>query len=244
MRNKIANWFPVCQKLVEDIDTLFNTKAGLTGILEGQESPALFYSAFGEMMYDYLYQKDDYPADALRWDNLPIWVSSYVVHFPDDDSQAIWAEPLRLQEIFNKYVQYLAWVKKIMTDDGVAKSIVISRNLRDSGNNSTESKDSYSETPQLGQVDFDEDMLDYRSNFDKGNSSSSYMRATVTDVTTRHKSWDEEMKNLRMVYMSEITEYTRKIPYLIYSAYALDTMPFPDIICEYVNSIRSLYEQR
>lgn len=171
------------------------------------------------------------------WADLPIYVSSYVVGESSCDK-------LRAYEICTKLTQYLAWCLKIMEDDGVAKTIAVTRSLRDSSTNASTSKDSYSETPQLSQVDFDEDMLDYRSNFDKSTVAGNYSRAYEAEIQTAHKSWDEEMKNLRNVYMAEISEYIRKIPYLIYSAYALDTMPFPDLIKGYIDGLKSLYEQR
>ena len=229
--NFLYNLLNQSSSLVSKIDAVF--KAKVEGLLDTTlvNNPISLTSMFSDIMSEKLNKNN------TMWADMPIYVSSYVVGETSCDK-------LRAYEVCNKLTQYLAWCLKIMEDDGVAKSIVISRALQDAGSNSSTSKDSYSETPQLGQVDFDEDMLDYRSNFDKGSTAGSYTRATNTSVTTQHKSWDEEMKNLRNVYMAEMSEYIRKIPYLIYSAYALDNYPYPELIKGYIENTRALYEQR
>lgn len=229
--NFLYNLLNQSSSLITKIDEVFKTKVETLLDASLSNNPVSLSSMFAQVTGEKLNK------DNTLWADMPIFVSSYVVGETSCDK-------LRAYEVCNKLTQYLAWCLKIMEDDGVAKSIVITRNLQDTGSNSSTSKDSYSETPQLGQVDFDEDMLDYRSNFDKGSTSGSYSRTTNTGVTTKHKSWDEEMKNLRNVYMAEMSEYIRKIPYLIYSAYALDNYPYPELIKGYIENVKALYEQR
>ena len=136
----------------------------------------------------------------------------------------------------------MTWVIKVMEDDGVAKSIVITRGATDNSSSSGTTKDSYSETPQLSQTDFDEDMLDYRSNFDKATADSTFTRQQSANITTKHKSWDEELKNLRMTYYNDIIEYMMRFPSLIYQEYALDSMPYPDLIKLYIKNIKDTFD--
>lgn len=167
------------------------------------------------------------------WNDLDIGVSSFGIN------------QLRVLDITNKYIQYVIWATKVVSDDGIAGIISNSRILGEKGVNTGKSKDTNSDLPQVdvnSQSQFELDMS-YVSNINNNDSSSNYNRDVNETTNMKSRTWEQEVKNLQMVYMNEIVDYITKLPYTIYKAYSLDATPVPLLISNYMKSFKDLYNE-
>lgn len=177
-----------------------------------------------------------YPSASLNpslssWKDLPIWISSY--------------KPFTRNEYVNKVffdlMRYINAYSFLLINNGFARSIVRKGALSSSTDSSSKNKDYNSETPQVSSNDEALDNLEYLSNASKSFNTSTSSVSQNDNVEETSKTWEDEKKNLELVYYNDITNYIMRIPYLIYDYFALDTYPYPDAIERFYENLKVIY---
>ena len=238
------------------------------------------------------------------WKDLPIYVSSYKAY----DKRFI-------KLIFNKMREYIDFYYKILTDNGVARRLIYSKDYNNYGRTSSSENASLSkagsdtttygegssvtsnadgqtsgnsrkirsETPAYtglydstaGEVTntlFDQAIANYASSLDKDKSDSSYQDNGFTEarkdsseekiIDETHTSaktgsndvenqgssetvvsgvsWEEQKKNLSLLFYNELKEFINSVPEMIYHHYAIDTVPFTELTVEYFKYLYAL----
>ena len=166
------------------------------------------------------------------WADMPIFISSY--NFKNKAP---------FGELVLRLTQYLGFYKKVLTDKGIARSVVTHRSYSNQGESDGNNKNYNSETPQINIDNFD-DAIKFASNLAKNEDHTESSSSGESDLDVKSKSWDEEEKNLKYIFYNDLCDFVRKMPQWIYSQYALDSMPFPDLIQETFNYFKDLYERR
>lgn len=172
------------------------------------------------------------PDDNNIWKDMPIWVSSYKYN----DSRIYIM-------LYTKLIEYLGFYNRILTDEGVAKKLVTHRTFEASSDSSGSSKDYDSETPQIQLTNFDE-AINYASRLGKTEDSATKDTDGSTDFELSKVEYDEALKNLKLTFYDELVEYMLRLPEIVYNYYCLDTMPVTDLVKEYHNYLKDLYEYR
>ena len=215
--------------LFADIDELLNSKVD-----EGL-SISLMKGVYDDVVDSYLTV-----GDSNLWKDLPIFLSSF---------------KLNDRRIFNlirlKLLQYLGFYKRILTDDGIVRSVITHRSYSDGTTSQGINRSQFSETPQIDvssqSIPSFDDTLDYLSNVSKSSDDIETSREGESDLSVSSKTWDEEQKNLNMVFYNTLCEYVSRIPEMIYNYYSLDSYPIPEVIGESINyykGLRDIYECR
>lgn len=215
---------------LENIDTLLNEKS------EGISS-------------SYLKDLANHVKTALLsvngiWKDLPIFVSSYK-----------FADKRIIHLISNKLREYVLFYEKLLTDNGISRNLSYAKNYANSGSASSIERGTNSETPQNSSLYnpsqpesdslFDEAIADYASNINKNKASSSSSNEGNSTTVVTGGTWDEQKKNLELVFFNELKEYIISIPDRIYSWYAIDTVPFTELQImrgEYYKELANLLE--
>ena len=215
--------------LFADIDELLNSK------IDNELSISLMKGIYDDVIDSYLTV-----GDTNLWKDLPVFLSSF---------------KLNDRRIFNtirlKLLQYLGFYKKILNDDGIARSVITHRSYSDDTTSQGINRSQYSETPQIDvssqSVPSFDDTLEYLSNVSKSKDDIETNRDGESDLTVSSKTWDEEQKNLNMMFYNTLCEYVSRIPEMVYNYYSLDSYPIPEIISEsfeYFKGLRDIYERR
>lgn len=169
--------------------------------------------------------------DNSRWEELPIYYSS----FKEKDKRIIY-------NIYNKLLQYIGFYNKILEHDGVAKNIAKVRSYGQNGTASSTNKNYYSETPQVGNLNFDTAIIEYASNLSKDTNDETNALVGNSNETESGSTWDEALQNVRMVFYNDLIDFIANIPAMVYSYYALDSVPYPELISAYVNNLKNIWE--
>lgn len=205
----------------EEIDTLYLNKFGV----DSKISALIQY-----MNGSYFATGDDLSNNP--WKDLPIFISSYA----ENDQRLYY-------QLSQKINDYLAFYKKIITDDGLALKMTIQRYYASTGSSSNTNKNIESETPSIALDNFDQGIA-YASNLSKQtNDSEDSASGNSTDTHTK-KTWDEEMKNMRLLFYNELVDYIANLPELIYNHYCLDSTPWWEIVKRSREYIRHAFEMR
>ena len=178
------------------------------------------------------------------WKDLHIYTSSFK-----------WNDRRIIHLIKNKVREYMLFYRKLVTDDGVSRNLSYAKNYENSGSASSIERGTNSETPQNSSLYnpsqpesdslFDEAIADYASNINKNKASSSSSNEGNSTTVVTGGTWDEQKKNLELVFFNELKEYIISIPDRIYSWYALDTVPFTELQVmrgEYYKELANLLE--
>lgn len=162
------------------------------------------------------------------WKDLPIYVSS----FKFNDKRII-------HLIKNKVREYLLFYRKLVTDNGVSRNLSYVKNYTNAGTASSVERGTNSETPQNSSLYnpaqpesdslFDEAIADYASNINKNKASSESSNEGNSETLVTGGTWEEQKKNLQLVFFNELKEYIISIPDRIYSYYSIDTIPFTEL---------------
>ena len=162
------------------------------------------------------------------WKDLPIYVSS----FKFNDKRII-------HLIKNKVREYLLFYRKLVTDNGVSRNLAYVKNYTNAGTASSVERGTNSETPQNSSLYnpsqpesdslFDEAIADYASHINKNKASSESSNKGNSETLVTGGTWDEQKKNLQLVFFNELKEYIISIPDRIYSYYSIDTIPFTEL---------------
>ena len=173
------------------------------------------------------------------WANLPIYVSSYKVN----DNRILY-------NIQNKLREYAMFYYTILNDDGVARRLSYAKQYGNRGSSSSAERSTASETPQNSSLYdsthpesdalFDQAIADYASSIGKNKaettSSSSGNSTTIVSGVT----WEEQKKNLDLLFYNVLCDYISSIPERVYSYYAIDTVPFTELTVEYFKYLDTL----
>lgn len=211
------------KNLIEAVDNLFKAKVNFT-------SYNVLYNTFNYVAENFLYQG----STSGLWDDMKIFISSY----KENDVRPLF-------KIYENLIQYLGFYKELITNNGLAKEIITHREYEDNSTSKSKNGDAGSETPQIdildteGNLNFDEAMK-YASSVSKSEGEASQDRDGESDITVTSKSWEEKMKNLRLVFFSELNGYISSIPALIYNSYALETRPYTQLIKDYIENIEAI----
>lgn len=172
------------------------------------------------------------------WADMPIWLSSYY----EKDKRFI----LLMQ---NKLREYISFYKKILTDEGVQRHLVYSKEYENDGNSNNNERGTNSNVPQNSNLydsehpesnaKFDQAIADYASSINKNKSDTTSHTEGTSGTTISGTTWEEGKKNIQMLFFNELKDYIMTIPERIYSYYALETIPAPDLVKRF---IQHLYE--
>lgn len=217
------------------------TQAGIISLIE--EVDLLFSQSVGDEnstnlnriknIYTEITSHFTNPTEADNyWADMPIFVSSWN-----------WKDKSIFGETILRLTQYLGFYKKILTDKGLARSVVTHREYSNSGESDGTNKNFNSETPRITLDNFD-DAIKYASNLAKNVDHTESSTEGESDLGVTSKSWEEEEKNLKYIFYNDLCDYIRKIPHWIYSQYALDTAPQDYIREETFKYFKDMYERR
>ena len=216
---------PALRTLITEVDALFTSTYNSS---EGANDHRL------KNLYDEIIQRYTTAISNLNyWADMPIYVSSY--RFKDKTP---------FGELLLRLTQYLGFYKKILTDNGLARSVVTHREYSNEGEFDGTNKDVNAETPQMIITDFEDAIKHYASDIKKNTDHTESSTSGESDLTVESKSWEEEEKNLKYIFYNDLCDFIRKIPQWLYSQYALDSMPSFDIVKETFNYFKDMYERR
>lgn len=190
-----------------------------------------------EYVDDYLLKDND----ICIWKDLNIYVSS----FKEKDRRIILL-------IKNKIREYLMFYKKILTDDGIVRRMSYNKSYSNSGDANSSERGTNSETPQNSNLYdpahpesdalFDQAIADYASGINKNKALSHSESEGESETIVSGTTWEEQKKNIQLLFFNELKEYIMSIPDIIYRWYAIDTMPYTEIIREYIKTTREWVE--
>lgn len=162
------------------------------------------------------------------WDDLHIYVSS----FKETDSRFIYL-------LANKLREYIAFYEKVLTNEGVQRNLVYSKEYGNEGSSSSTDRGTDSVTPQNSNLYdsqhpesdtlFDQAIANYASSINKNKTSSTSSSSGSSDTTVTGVTWEESKKNIQMMFFNELKDYIMSIPERIYSWYSLETIPAPEL---------------
>lgn len=164
------------------------------------------------------------------WKDLPIYISTYKEH-----DFRIW------YLLADSLTRYLAFYLKILTDDGFARRFIYDRSFTNRSNTSQTNKGYNSETPQIALQNFDE-AINYASSLNKEEQVASGGQAGTSQDVHTGKTFDEAIKNARLIFFNDLADWIAKIPNMVYKYYALDSMPVTGVIIESREYLRGLFE--
>lgn len=169
-----------------------------------------------------------------NWEGMPLVMSSYKIK----DTRIV-------NLIYNNLIQYMGFYQKVLTDEGFARTLSLHREYSDSGESSGNNKNYYSETPQIQLTNFDE-AINYASSLEKNEDAQENSREGESTTTSTHRSWDETVKGMKMMFFDELVNYISRIPNMIYSYYSLDNLPVPELVqntFNYFKQMKDIYER-
>ena len=177
---------------------------------------------------------------ACIWWNMPLYTSTYI----EKDARFLFL-------LKNKLREYLAFYKKILTDEGVQRHLVYDKEYENDGNSDNLERGINSNTPQNSSLydsehpesdaKFDQAIADYASTIDKNKAHTTSHTEGSSGTTVSGTTWEEGKKNIQMMFFNELKDYIFSLPERIYSFYSLETIPAPEITKKF---IEHLYEVR
>ena len=164
------------------------------------------------------------------WKDMPIYMSS----FKEKDKRIVFT-------LRDRLLKYLRFFTKMITDDGLMRRMSVSRNFSNNSTDNNTSRNYYSETPQESLDNFETAIIQYASNLTKDTSNRNGTQSGNSSETATNLSWDEGMKNLRLVFYNDLVDFIAEIPNIVYNYYCLDSRPAPALVSEYYRSLIDLY---
>lgn len=181
---------------------------------------------YARVMTQYFYKS----TQTSLWDDMEIYLSS----FKENDETI-------LLSLAHKLTEYAGFYYKVLTDKGFAKKITIGRQYQDTSHTEGNNKNYNSETPQI-ELDNFEDAIKYASNLSKDENENDATRNGYSSISTEGKTFEEAVKNTRFLFFNELVDYIMNIPKIVYSYYALDSLPYPALVKNYMDTIKNCYE--
>lgn len=221
--------FDDLEQEVQKIDTLINSH------LESYRTASL------RQLLEYVDDCFLHEGEFNVWKDLPIWISSY----KENDRRFILL-------VKNKLREYIAFYNKILTDSGVQRNLVYSKEYGNEGSSSSTDRGTDSVTPQNSNLYdsthpesdalFDEAIANYASSINKNKTSSTSSSSGSSDTTVTGVTWEEGKKNIQMMFFNELKDYIVTLPERIYSWYSIETIPLPELIKEYLDFKKAIWE--
>lgn len=212
--------------IIEEIDSLIST------LLEHDTTnlKTLFeevYSFFGN--------------DSI-WNELDIYISSY-----KENDKRIW------YVLNQKLQEYTGFYKKLLTDNGISRKIVTQHNYQSNRTGKNKNTGLNSQTPQytglysdieekISNVELEKAIANYASDISRDESDTQQNDSGASGTTVTGASWEETLKNVKLVYFNELVDFIANIPNLIYAYYSLDTLPTPALVRKYFDNVRATFE--
>ncbi len=189
--------------LAENMDTAFSTKYGQSTQIK---------NALTCIKNDYL------TPNTNLWADMDIFLSSFKLK----DKRICIA-------IKDNLIRYIRFLTKMITDEGLSRSMSIDRGFTNSLSSGTQDKNYYSETPSM-QLDNFEEAIKYASNLSKNEGTTNTSQNGTSYERNNAKTWDEARKNLEYAFYNDLMQYIIKIPNELYMYYALDGRPVPELM--------------
>lgn len=160
------------------------------------------------------------------WYKLPIWLSSY----KEKDKRVLYG----LNDRLNKYLRFYT---KMITDDGLARQMSIDRGFTNASADADTNKRYDAETPTEELDNFESAIIKYASGLSKDQRNRTLNQNGTSYERAKNLSWDEGMKNLRLVFYNDLVEFISSIPNIVYNYYCLDSRPAPDLVKAYYEGL-------
>lgn len=215
----------ITQKLSElatALDSAFNTKYGESNTL------SKIANLLAGIQSDYFVVMPSESGNGL-WEDLPIYLSSYKLK----DRRCA-------NYFYDKLMKYITFLTKMITDEGLQRKMVVSRNFSNRNTSHNTDKNVYSETPQLELQSFEE-AINYASNVSRNDNDGGSTQAGTSGETATNVNWEEALKNLQFAFYNELVDYICSIPNEVYRYYSLDSYPCTELLKYSYETLRNLY---
>ena len=160
------------------------------------------------------------------WYELPIYMSS----FKEKDKRVLYG----LNDRLNKYIRFFT---KMLVDDGLARQMSIDRGFDNHSGESDTNKRYDSETPSEEIDNFETAIIKYASALSKDQRNRTANQNGTSYERAKNLTWDEGMKNLRLVFYNDLVDFISSIPNIVYNYYCLDSRPAPDLVRGYYEAL-------
>lgn len=185
--------------------------------------------------------KQDFLASTGNWKDMPVFLSSYKEY----DKRVL----TKIQ--YNLY-QYIAFYKKLLTDEGVGRKIVTQHNYQSNRTGKNKNTGLNSQTPQytglynnieqkLSNTELEKALANYASDISRDESDTQQNDSGASGTTITGSSWKESLDNLKMLYFNELIDYIISIPNMVFNYYALDSYPLPELCKMYFENVKATF---
>lgn len=201
------------------------------------------YSNLNALLYELEVVLCQKPLEQSMWKDLLIYTSSY----KDTDCRYV-------QLLIQKLYEYAGFYNKVLTDEGVQRHLVYAKDYSNQGQASSTERGTDSVTPQNSNLYnsdettadtlFDEAIANFASGINKNKASSSSSSSGDSTTTVTGTTWDEQKKNLQMLFYNELCDYIMSIPERIYAYYSLDSIPVPELcklFCQHMKEVMEIF---
>lgn len=220
--------------IISDLDETINAQIG---------------ESFGVLSLEYLFEnlKNDIITDSNDgiWADLDVYTSSFI----DRDKRLIYL-------LLNKFREYVGFYKKILTDRGVQRNLVYSKQYENDGNSNNIDRNINSDVPQnsnlydpenpTSNTNFDQAIADYASSIAKNKADATSHTEGTSGTTVSGTTWEEGKSNIQMFFYNELKDFMASLPERIYSIYSLDSVPAPELVkkvYEYYHNLREIVNE-
>lgn len=203
----------------------------------------LGYSNLNALLYELEVVLCQKPLEQSMWKDLLIYTSSY----KDTDCRYV-------QLLIQKLYEYAGFYNKVLTDEGVQRHLVYAKDYSNQGQASSTERATDSVTPQNSNLYspvestadtlFDEAIANFASGINKNKASSSSSSSGDSTTTVTGTTWEEQKKNLQMLFYNELCDYIMSIPERIYAYYSIDSVPVPELcklFCQHMKEVMEIF---
>lgn len=194
-----------------------------------------------EDLYNYLKTDVIVSSNDGIWADMDVYTSSWV----EKDKRFVYL-------LANKLREYIAFYKKVLTDEGVQRHLVYSKEYENDGNSNNIDRNINSDVPQNSNLYdpqaptsnalFDQAIADYASSIAKNKADATSHTEGTSGTTVSGATWDEAKKNIQMMFYNELKDFIYSLPERIYSLYSLDTIPAPELIKKMIEHYHEVWD--
>lgn len=192
-------------------------------------------------MFQYILSYIVTDSDSGIWKDLPIYISSYAEY-----------DKRNLYYVINRLREYLAFYKKILTDKGIQRRLVYDKEYDNESHSDSTNRGTNSETPQNSNLYdptqttadtlFDQAIANFASNINKDTAKSNADNSGSSSTVVSGATWEEAKKNIELLFFNELAKYIETIPERIYNYYSLETIPFAELTCMFIEYHKQMLE--
>jgi len=178
-------------------------------------------------------------AETGIWAGMDVYTSSFI----EKDKRYIYL-------LANKLREYVAFYKKVLTDEGVQRHLVYAKEYKNDGNSNNTDRNINSDVPQNSNLYdsqhpesnsvFDQAIADYASSIAKNKADATSHTEGTSGTTVSGTTWDEAKKNIQMMFYNELKDFIYSLPERIYSLYSLDTIPAPELVKKMIDNYKAV----